>query len=393
MPQSHPTHYSPFGSCIQELQYAYAVEGDTSKYRFGFSFAELGKSSVNNQEQDNELGEYYAFEYRIHDVRLGRFLSVDPLSMEYPWNSSYAFAENIVIDGIDLEGGEWLSANARVYVDNGIIYAWVANLHAPLKHYFISENSYLVGGAHYTNDLGSIDFQKSTVDAPANSNPTLPKVPSTMPQKAVIKESTTLSPKIDPKSGQATTQTNALRKDGLVDRRYKVRTLLTSSTLTNNKITKVNTLITIVQIGLETYVDEKLKSEVKALNWELTLLNQCAEYFNIQIANNLVPSEYCNDVDLSTIMNVMLTGSMPDGYVANTEDKGQITKNEKLKKLYDLGWKFIKDAKMDPASKLEASMAPIKLIIEKLDNQTSKDACNIIIPKPINKTPVRVSDD
>jgi RHS repeat-associated protein len=43
---------------------------------------------------------------RIYDPRIGRFLSTDPLSAEYPWNSSYAFAENDVIRSIDLEGAE-----------------------------------------------------------------------------------------------------------------------------------------------------------------------------------------------------------------------------------------------------------------------------------------------
>ena len=105
------SHYSPFGSCIQELQYAYADAGDTSKYRFGF----------NNQEQDKELGEYYAFEYRMHDARLGRFLSVDPLSMEYPWNSTYAFAENDIVQCVDLEGAERVSATYRMANENGVI--------------------------------------------------------------------------------------------------------------------------------------------------------------------------------------------------------------------------------------------------------------------------------
>lgn len=54
-------------------------------------------------------GNAYAFEYRIHDPRLGRFLSVDPLFRDYPWNSTYAFAENDVIRCIDLEGAEKLA--------------------------------------------------------------------------------------------------------------------------------------------------------------------------------------------------------------------------------------------------------------------------------------------
>ena len=61
----------------------------------------------NGQEQDTELlGGAVSFKYRIHDPRIGRFLSVDPLAPEYPWNSSYAFAENQVISSIDLEGAE-----------------------------------------------------------------------------------------------------------------------------------------------------------------------------------------------------------------------------------------------------------------------------------------------
>ena len=45
-------------------------------------------------------------QYRIHDARLGRFLSRDPLAPDYPWNSPYAFSENRVVDRIELEGLE-----------------------------------------------------------------------------------------------------------------------------------------------------------------------------------------------------------------------------------------------------------------------------------------------
>jgi hypothetical protein len=49
------------------------------------------------------------FKFRMHDPRIGRFLSIDPLEPDYPWNSPYAFSENRVIDGIDLEGAEFMS--------------------------------------------------------------------------------------------------------------------------------------------------------------------------------------------------------------------------------------------------------------------------------------------
>jgi hypothetical protein len=43
----------------------------------------------------------------MHDPRIGRFFAVDPLDDQYVWNSPYAFSENRVIDGIELEGREW----------------------------------------------------------------------------------------------------------------------------------------------------------------------------------------------------------------------------------------------------------------------------------------------
>jgi len=42
----------------------------------------------------------------MHDPRVGRFFAVDPLTKKYPHNSPYAFSENRVIDGIELEGLE-----------------------------------------------------------------------------------------------------------------------------------------------------------------------------------------------------------------------------------------------------------------------------------------------
>ncbi len=68
---------------------------------------------INGQEQDTEWrgGQAVSFRFRIHDPRLGRFLSVDPLAPEYPWNSTFAFAENRIIDGFELEGLEVVLVN------------------------------------------------------------------------------------------------------------------------------------------------------------------------------------------------------------------------------------------------------------------------------------------
>jgi len=89
----------------------------------------------NGQEADNEVlgdGVLHAFEYRMHDTRIGRFWSVDPLAGKFPWNSTYAFAENRVVDGRELEGLEW-DPNKPLTTTNEQIPLRVVNARDQLK--------------------------------------------------------------------------------------------------------------------------------------------------------------------------------------------------------------------------------------------------------------------
>jgi RHS repeat-associated protein len=70
-----------------------------SGYRFHF----------NGKETDNELygeGNVYDYGFRIYNPRLGRFLSVDPLSSKYPFYTPYQFSSNNPIVSIDIDGKE-----------------------------------------------------------------------------------------------------------------------------------------------------------------------------------------------------------------------------------------------------------------------------------------------
>ena len=70
-------------------------------YTFGF----------NGKEMDNEVsgqGNQYDYGFRIYNPRLGKFLSVDPLTKSYPWYTPYQFAGNTPIQAIDLDGLEEL---------------------------------------------------------------------------------------------------------------------------------------------------------------------------------------------------------------------------------------------------------------------------------------------
>tara|TARA_B110001469_G_C9646193_1_gene326744 strand:+ start:4040 stop:4987 length:948 start_codon:yes stop_codon:yes gene_type:complete len=67
------------------------------------------------QEMDDEIkgeGVSANYKYRMNDTRIGRFFATDPLEKKFSHNSPYAFSENRVIDGLELEGLEVILPNA-----------------------------------------------------------------------------------------------------------------------------------------------------------------------------------------------------------------------------------------------------------------------------------------
>jgi RHS repeat-associated protein len=65
------------------------------------------KYKYQGQERQDELGlNWDSFKYRNYDYAIGRFMSIDPLSEDYTYNSTYAFQENKMGMGIELEGLE-----------------------------------------------------------------------------------------------------------------------------------------------------------------------------------------------------------------------------------------------------------------------------------------------
>jgi RHS repeat-associated protein len=91
--------YYPFGMRMGGRSWQ-----QNDSYRFGFQ----------GQETDPDFyGGAVSYKYRVHDPRIGRFLSIDPLAPSYPWNSPYAFSENRVIDSRELEGLERIDVDVE----------------------------------------------------------------------------------------------------------------------------------------------------------------------------------------------------------------------------------------------------------------------------------------
>ena len=141
------TDYYPFGMGMPGRNY------NAGNYRHRFS----------NAEQDNEIkgvGNSLDMKFRIYDPRLGRFLSVDPLVQQFAWNSPYSYAMNRVIDGIDLEGLEYLSSDdARIEVTRGEVKLKVENFNFISRRLWQNANN---NPANWTYTNGQKDIGIST---------------------------------------------------------------------------------------------------------------------------------------------------------------------------------------------------------------------------------------
>lgn len=71
-----------------------------TQYRYGFNGKEIDSETKGGEGLQIDYG------FRIYDPRIGKFLSTDPLSKNFPWYSPYQFAGNKPINSIDLDGLE-----------------------------------------------------------------------------------------------------------------------------------------------------------------------------------------------------------------------------------------------------------------------------------------------
>ncbi|SEW52800.1 RHS repeat-associated core domain-containing protein [Chitinophaga arvensicola] len=95
---SSAVDYSPFG--MQLVGRKMSGGG----YRYGF----------NGKENDNDVkgeGNQQDYGMRIYDPRIGKFLSVDPITYQYPELTPYQFASNSPIQGVDFDGLELVNSN------------------------------------------------------------------------------------------------------------------------------------------------------------------------------------------------------------------------------------------------------------------------------------------
>jgi len=79
----------------------------------GINLSPSLRFAFNGKENDNEVkgtGNQQDYGFRIYDLRLGKFLSLDPLFAKFPFLSPYQFGSLNPIVNIDLDGLEGINA-------------------------------------------------------------------------------------------------------------------------------------------------------------------------------------------------------------------------------------------------------------------------------------------
>ena len=119
-------HYYPFGLKHEKYnsdKYEYVeISKEDGGYFIGIE--PLGPQQrrsyqykYQGQERQDELGlNWDSFKWRNYDYAIGRFMSIDPLAEKYPYNSTYAFQENKMGMGGELEGLELLPNDVFNYL-------------------------------------------------------------------------------------------------------------------------------------------------------------------------------------------------------------------------------------------------------------------------------------
>ncbi len=101
------------------------IRREQNYYPFGMSWQAVNstiRNAKNNlktfqsQELTEDLGlNTHEWRYRVSDPATGRFWQIDPLAEDYTYNSTYAFQENKMGMGVELEGTELLGLDIAVY--------------------------------------------------------------------------------------------------------------------------------------------------------------------------------------------------------------------------------------------------------------------------------------
>lgn len=300
---------------------------NTGDYRYGFQ----------GQEMDNEIkgeGNSLNYTFRMHDPRVGRFFSVDPFEKSYPWNSMYAFAENKVINGIDLEGLEYLDKDeARIKITQGKTFINLTNFGTPFKIAFKRAHPNFgfvyddkISSGQLTTSLFKIDQQRYLTTNSVRLGLTIPSIDPQSERNAEFEfEKYSDKVYVGKLNNNGTRNKNSAKslKNWISQTSYSKKQIASGKNASASGAVGAAG-IDFINYSLTTYVNISISNDLRKLNNQLkgekkfengqfiiekSAFENAYEDVNLAIESGLISSDYANNISaLSQIMNVVLFG-------------------------------------------------------------------------------------
>ena len=282
----------------------------------------------------------------MYDARIGRFLSIDPLASKYPWNSPYAFSENRVLDGVELEGLEYLdSDDARIEVVSGAVKFKYSNFHNftmarleqgvssgmgsdPYGNEVIGLNATIFSFYHNSSRLMSPenDIPHWSSDGPLGNTPGQPDILNVF----------IVNTEVEPSPPRKLSPDMPRRKHGQLDMRYKinkqywagvnsyfnelsrVRDTKWRVNDTNNSLAAgsrgsrsfhgVMLFIEAARASTEFIGTAQIRDDFDGVNQDLVSLSFAMRDLGVAVVNGDIPPEYMNTESLGNVLNFVLQG-------------------------------------------------------------------------------------
>lgn len=228
----------------------------------------------------------------------------------------YQFASNRPVDGVDLDGLEYLRADeARIKMIGGETHINLENFNSGTR------GAWRLRDARGIWPTGYIGFPTKLGEL---THPSLPVAPP-----PANLDNTLGAPNPNFVTGQLNVQNPRTKQSGykLVDRRYKNRTL--SGLSGGGKVSAgISFALNAVTFGLEQYGIFQQNEDKRLVNEHRRILSEyVARDLDDALQMGIIPEKYQNIRDLGSISNVILSGVNP-------------TDNQEI---YDIGIKIVKE--------------------------------------------------
>jgi RHS repeat-associated protein len=305
-----PSQISYYTTDVKSAQdyYPFGMEMPGRQFNANYVYSFNGK----RDDKDAEYG-WQDYGMREYDRRRGQFISVDPLSSKYPMLTPFQFASNNSTSGIDLDGLEYLNVNdskIRFYIKYDPLLRKVSAVNV----FFNMEN--ITPATREALRVRPVEHCLNCI-VPVGGNMMVGQLIFKNP---IIKSASEGSMEDVPTQPNSLTQNeiNTLKiPKNKSDLRAmeKTKSFTNSSNTVSSGTTKGDQILAFIQAEtwmLQQSITNNVEDDVNTATKQGRLYSKNV-FVDLKIAldNNILPSSYINNSDLTAFANYLLNGETP----------------------------------------------------------------------------------